>query len=123
MKNILFVLSFFALFGCSKTFDAGPDSRFHKILADSRQLAQAALIHEYKDEGSDADRIVSIEELYSEWVFIDKTGIKDEIRKGEILYIPQRMPIDRNAIITIAVVGDYIGVTRANMTTETFLKK
>ncbi len=123
MKPIPIIAAILALSGCSRTFDAGPDSYYLKVLADARQLAQAALLHEADKRKSDTDGIVSIEEIFAEWPDFEKAGMKDRIRKQEIVYIPQRMPIDQNAIITITAVGDYVGVTRANMTTETFLKK
>ena len=121
MKPLLLITAVLLSSGCGRTFDAGPDSYYLKVLSDARTLAQAALLHE--QEKSDTDGIVSIDEIFAAWPDFEKSGMKDRIRKQEIVYIPQRMPIDQKAIITITAVGDYVGVTRADMTTETFLKK
>ena len=123
MKRIVFIVLLFAVAGCGRKFDAGSDSYYLKVLSNSRQLAQAALIYESQNGKSDADGLVCLDELISGFPEFQNSGFKSSVENRKIIFVSQRMPISRSSVITITAVGDYVGITKGDMATETFIKK
>lgn len=124
MRSILFILCVMIFSGCARTFHNEPDSYYLQVLADARQLSQGVMLYQHEHSESDGDDIIGLEEvLAAEPNTVKAAEIRERIKRGEIIYFPHHMPLSERAILTIAVIDNYVGITRADLNTETFKKE
>jgi hypothetical protein len=110
------------LSACGRVHDHSDLSR-SVLASNGKQIAQVCLIYESTNGKSDADQTVTLSDLVPSQPSLFDEALLESIRKEEIVFIPQKLPIAPDSILVVVRYGSQIATISADLRTRVYDEK